>query len=123
MSRSDTTCLPMRHVLRGGVSLLFRNHSLWIEFGYAVSAYSALRPDVTSLELREVLIADGKCDLTPEEFCLLVVIHSRYRVVTSLLCNRFESHTSRSMFEDIFIYMVGIKLVEIFFLVTRNALC
>lgn len=74
-----------------------------------------IRPDVTSLKLREVLIADGKCDLTPEEFCLLVVIHSRYRVVTSLLCNRFESHTSRSMFEDIFIYMVGIKLVEIFF--------
>lgn len=64
MFDSDTTCLQMRHVLRGGVSLLFRNRSPWIEFGYAVSAYSAHTTgrDVTGTT-RSV---DCRCQMRPD---------------------------------------------------------
>lgn len=83
ISRCDTCFVPV-------YLSFFWNRSPRIEFGYArFLLIRHTRPDVTSLKLRGVLIVDARCDLTPGEFCLLVVIHSRYRDdVTSLLRNK-----------------------------------
>lgn len=112
MSRSNTTCLPMRHVLHGGVSLLFRNHSPWIEFGYAVSAYSAhttgrdvtettwsvdcgwqMRPDTRG-------VLPPRCDSLTLPCCYLAYVQ---QILIGYKRNRWK-------FKDIFIYFYMLLL-------------